>query len=62
MTFSPCELSAHPSSLPGDPSLVLVTNLDLGGKEKKEKIMKACSQAIQKATGKQEAYIGKKKI
>jgi len=58
MTFSPCELNADPSSLPGDPSLVLVTNLDLRGKEKKVEFMKACSKAIEKVTGKPEAYIG----
>ena len=55
--FSPCELNSHPSALPGDPSLILVTNVDLG--DKKLEVMKACSKAIQKATGKPEAYIGK---
>ena len=59
MTFSPCDLVAHPSALPGDPSLILVTNVDLGGKEKKTEFMKACSKAIQEVTGKPEAYIGK---
>ena len=44
------------SELPGDPSLVLVTNLDLG--EKKLDVMKKCSKAISEATGKPEAYIG----
>eukprot|EP01083_Nonionella_stella_P069713 186036_1 len=53
--FSPCELNSHPSALPGDPSLILVTNVDLG--DKKLEVMKACSKAIQKATGKPEAYI-----
>ena len=47
----------HPfSQLPGDPSLLLVTNLDLG--DKKLDIMKECSKAISTATGKPEAYIG----
>ncbi|KAG7364826.1 Tautomerase/MIF superfamily protein [Nitzschia inconspicua] len=47
----------HPfSQLPGDPSLLLVTNLDLG--DKKMEIMKECSKAISKATGKPESYIG----
>ncbi|CAB9507248.1 Macrophage migration inhibitory factor [Seminavis robusta] len=41
--------------LPGDPSLILTTNVDLG--DKKMEIMKACSKAIQAATGKPEAYI-----
>jgi len=45
----------HPSTLPGDPSLILTTNLDL--KDKKVEIMKAISKAIQKNTGKPEAYI-----
>ena len=42
--------------LPGDPSLILTTNVDLG--DKKMEIMKACSKAIESATGKPEAYIG----
>lgn len=54
-TFSPSELNANPCTLPGDPSLVLVTNVNLG--DKKLDIMKACSKAIQEATGKPEAYI-----
>ena len=45
------EESCHPfNSLPGDPSLHLVTNVDLG--DKKMDIMKACSKVICKATGK----------
>jgi hypothetical protein len=52
---APCP---HPfSELPGDPSLILVTNLDLG--DKKLDIMKQCSKAISTATGKPESYIGK---
>merc|ERR1719491_298272 len=51
---TPCP---HPfSELPGDPSLMLVTNVDLG--EKKIDIMKKCSKVISKHTGKPEAYIG----
>jgi len=37
----PCagiDLTAHPSMLPGDPSLVLITNMDLG--DKKMEVMK----------------------
>lgn len=34
----PCDTSGHPSTLPGDPSLNLVTNVDLG--YKKLEIMK----------------------
>jgi phenylpyruvate tautomerase len=55
MAFSACELNAHPSALPGDPLLILVTNVDLG--DKKLDFMKACSKAIEAATGKPEAYI-----
>eukprot|EP00536_Pseudo-nitzschia_multiseries_P014749 jgi/Psemu1/262397/estExt_Genewise1Plus.C_7630015 len=51
---SPCP---HPfAALPGDPSLVLVTNLDLG--DKKLEVMKKASKAICEVTGKPEAYIG----
>jgi phenylpyruvate tautomerase len=47
----------HPfTELPGDPSLLVVTNVDLGNK--KLDIMKQCSKAICEATGKPEAYIG----
>lgn len=46
----------HPfCSLPGDPSLLLTTNVDLG--DKKMEIMKACSKVISKHTGKPESYI-----
>jgi phenylpyruvate tautomerase len=46
----------HPfTELPGDPSLLLVTNVDLG--DKKLGIMKECSKAICEATGKPESYI-----
>jgi len=51
----PCA-GTHPfNSLPGDPSLLLVTNIDLG--EKKMEIMKACSKIICQHTGKPESYI-----
>ena len=58
-TNNPCQQqwppAGHPSTLPGDPSLILTTNVDLGGK--KMDIMKACSKAISAATGKPESYI-----
>lgn len=38
MTSQACDMSGHPSQLPGDPSLNLVTNVDLG--DKKLEIMK----------------------
>lgn len=48
----------HPfCQLPGDPSLILTTNVDLGAK--KMEIMKACSKAISQHTGKPESYIGR---
>lgn len=53
---SPAKPCVHISELPGDPSLILVTNLDLG--DKKLDVMKKCSKAISEATGKPEAYIG----
>lgn len=55
---APCEQwppTGHPSDLPGDPSLILTTNVNLG--DKKMDIMKACSKAISAATGKPESYI-----
>jgi phenylpyruvate tautomerase len=56
---NPCQQqwppAGHPSTLPGDPSLILTTNVDLG--DKKMEIMKACSKAISAATGKPESYI-----
>lgn len=54
-----CGEQQHPhpfSLLPGDPSLILTTNIDLGSK--KMDIMKACSKAIAKHTGKPELYVG----
>ena len=47
----------HPfCSLPGDPSLILTTNVSLG--DKKLAIMKAISKAITQHTGKPETYVG----
>jgi len=49
--------STHPfCDLPGDPSLILTTNVDLGAK--KMEIMKDISKAISVHTGKPESYIG----
>ena len=45
------------SKLPGDPSLVLQTNVDLGNE--KMNIMKACSKAVASCLGKPESYVGK---
>jgi len=44
-----------PSILPGDPSLTLVTNIDLG--DKKLDVMKACSKSISEILAKPEAYV-----
>lgn len=47
----------HPfCDLPGDPSLILTTNVDLG--DKKMEIMKSISKAMSLHTGKPESYIG----
>jgi hypothetical protein len=43
--------------LPGDPSLILTTNVNLG--EQKLGVMKLCSKAIAEHTGKPESYVGK---
>mmetsp|Transcript_10763 Transcript_10763/g.15849 ORF Transcript_10763/g.15849 Transcript_10763/m.15849 type:complete len:175 (-) Transcript_10763:26-550(-) len=46
----------HPfCDLPGDPSLILTTNIDLG--EEKMEIMKSISKVITKHTGKPETYV-----
>jgi hypothetical protein len=52
-------LDSQPSlcKLPGDPSLILTTNVDLG--EQKLGVMKLCSKAIAEHTGKPESYVGK---
>jgi len=54
---SPCQDAPHPfNELPGDPSLVLVTNLDLGAQ--KLDVMKKVSKLISETTGKPETYVG----
>lgn len=56
--MSATENDIHPfCQLPGDPSLILTTNVDLG--DKKLDVMKACSKAIAAATGKPESYVGR---
>lgn len=58
MTRNSCENTmdgVDPSILPGDPSLNLVTNADLG--DQKLEVMKACSKGISEITGKPEAYV-----
>lgn len=57
-TTTPPHLQPHHPfcDLPGDPSLLLTTNVDLG--DQKLPIMKACSKAIAKHTGKPESYVG----
>jgi hypothetical protein len=56
-TTTRLEMSDHPfCDLPGDPSLILTTNVDLG--DKKLQIMKNISKAIEQHTGKPESYIG----
>jgi len=47
----------HPHcDLPGDPSLILQTNVDLG--DKKAEIMKELSALVAKSLGKPESYVG----
>lgn len=49
---------AHPHcDLPGDPSLILTTNVDLG--DKKGDILKTLSALVASSTGKPESYVGK---
>ncbi|KAL3783033.1 hypothetical protein ACHAW5_005385 [Stephanodiscus triporus] len=49
--------SRHPHcDLPGDPSLILTTNVDLG--DDKLAIMKELSSLVAKVTGKPESYVG----
>jgi len=45
----------HLSTLPGDPSIVITTNVDLG--DKKLEVMKGVSKAISARTGKPEQWI-----
>jgi phenylpyruvate tautomerase len=47
----------HPfCDLPGDPSLILTTNVDLG--DKKAGILKDLSKLVAKSLGKPESYVG----
>eukprot|EP00934_Nitzschia_sp_Nitz4_P005910 Nitzschia sp. Nitz4//scaffold86_size83305//80807//83204//NITZ4_005277-RA/size83305-augustus-gene-0.70-mRNA-1//-1//CDS//3329559295//5900//frame0 len=55
MNSNPPCASTDFSTLPGDPSLILTTNVDLAGD--KLKVMKACSKVISSATGKPESYV-----
>ena len=49
--------SSHPHcNLPGDPSLILTTNVDLG--DAKMDILKKISALIAESTGKPESYVG----
>ena len=49
--------SRHPHcDLPGDPSLILTTNVDLG--DAKGDILKKLSALVAKSTGKPESYVG----
>jgi len=58
MKSSDTPLSArHPHcDLPGDPSLILTTNVDLG--DDKGDILKQLSALVAKSTGKPESYVG----
>lgn len=47
--------AVDPCTLPGDPSLILSTNIDLGSE--KVAFMQQCSKAIVAATGKPESYV-----
>ena len=50
-------LGHHPHcDLPGDPSLILTTNVDLG--DKKGEILNAMSALVASSTGKPESYVG----
>lgn len=54
----PYESGQHPHcDLPGDPSLILHTNVDLGAN--KGDILKALSKLVASSTGKPESYVGK---
>lgn len=53
----PYEQGRHPHcDLPGDPSLILTTNVDLG--DKKGEILKTLSALVASSTGKPESYVG----
>ena len=56
-TMSSNPTARHPHcDLPGDPSLILQTNVDLG--DKKAEIMKELSVLVAKSLGKPESYVG----
>lgn len=46
---------ADPRTLPGDPSLILTTNVNLG--DRKAEVMRAASELISEVTGKPMAYV-----
>jgi hypothetical protein len=56
-TMSSTPTGRHPHcELPGDPSLILQTNVDLG--DKKAQILKDLSALVAKSLGKPESYVG----
>lgn len=56
-TMSSIPTARHPHcDLPGDPSLILQTNVDLG--DKKSDVMKELSALVAKSLGKPESYVG----
>ncbi len=56
-TMSSIPTARHPHcDLPGDPSLILQTNVDLG--DKKSDVMKELSSLVAKSLGKPESYVG----
>ena len=57
-TMSRNPTARHPHcDLPGDPSLILTTNIDLG--DKKAEILKELSALVAQSLGKPESYVGK---
>ena len=55
----PNDAGRHPHcDLPGDPSLILTTNVDLG--DAKKDLLKSLSALVAASTGKPESYVGKK--
>ncbi len=58
-TMSSIPTARHPHcDLPGDPSLILQTNVDLG--DKKSDVMKELSALVAKSLGKPESYVGER--
>jgi hypothetical protein len=56
-TMNSVSTGCHPfCDLPGDPSLILTTNVDLG--DKKAGILKDLSKLVAKSLGKPESYVG----